>query len=63
MISPDEARTTIEMDDMYVVQPPHPWFRSLEWKEGTLPDGFQYTSDTNDRWLSVEELRKMSNEA
>lgn len=62
LISPDEARTTIEMDNMYVVQPPHPWFRSSEWKDGTLPDGFQYTSDTNDRWLSVEELRKMSDE-
>ena len=62
LISPDEARTTIEMDGMYVIQPPHPWFRGREWQEGMLPDGFQYTSDANESWLSVDELRKMSDQ-
>ena len=62
LISTDEARTAIEMNGMYVIQPPHPWFRGRDWDwdEGALPDGFQYTSDSNDEWLSVEELRRMS---
>ncbi len=24
-----------------------------------VPDGFSYTSDTNDLWLTVEDIRKM----
>jgi UDP-N-acetylglucosamine 4,6-dehydratase len=60
LISTDEARSTLEMDDMYLVQPPHPRFRSPDWRDGTLPEEFAYASNTNEWWLSVDELREMA---
>jgi len=60
LISEDEARHTVELDDMYIIQPLHPWWRVENWAAAKpLPEGFRYTSDTNTRWLSVEELRRM----
>lgn len=60
MVSEDEARHTLELDDMYVIQPAHPWWRSDYWATGrTLPEGFRYSSDTNSQWLSVDQLREM----
>ena len=59
MIHRDESRSTIELEDRFVVQPVgHLWFRHDWSQEGTLvPDGFKYTSNGNDRWLTDEEIR------
>jgi UDP-N-acetylglucosamine 4,6-dehydratase/5-epimerase len=60
MIAIDDARRTLRLDDRYVVQP-----TIAEWgyvpPEGgkPVPAGFAYRSDTNDQWLSVEEMRDM----
>ena len=35
------------------------WSRNGLIEGDHLPDGFRYTSDNNDIWLSVEELRQM----
>lgn len=60
LISEDEARHTIEFEDMFVIQPLHPWWRKMNWDEGRkLPDGFRYSSDLNPHRLSVEEMRSM----
>jgi UDP-N-acetylglucosamine 4,6-dehydratase len=60
LISEDEARHTVELDDMYIIQPIHPWWRVENWVGAKpLPEDFRYTSDTNTRWLSIEELRRM----
>jgi UDP-N-acetylglucosamine 4,6-dehydratase len=57
LLSEDEARTAIEMDDMYVVQPAHSWWRRENWSAGkSLPEGFRYASDTNPAWLTAEAL-------
>jgi UDP-N-acetylglucosamine 4,6-dehydratase len=57
LISEDEARHTLELDDMYVVQPAHPWWTRENWIEGrALPDGFRYSSDQNSVRLEAEEL-------
>ncbi len=59
LISEDEARSTIELETMYVVQPSvSPWF-GYEWeKEGRpLPDGFRYASNTNSDWLTMEQIK------
>lgn len=62
LLSEDEARQALEFDDMFVVQPSHPWFVS-DWVGGQpLPDGFRYGSDTNDDWLSVDDLRSLVEE-
>jgi len=63
LLSEDEARHTVEIDDMYIVQPAHPWWRQENWKQArTLPDGFCYTSDKNSRWLTGEELYELMHE-
>jgi len=64
LISADEARQAKEFDDMYVLQPAHPWWKTENWKGGkALPDSFRYASDTNTEWLSVEQLRRLVVEA
>jgi UDP-N-acetylglucosamine 4,6-dehydratase/5-epimerase len=63
MISEDEARVTLETGDKYVIQPNYSWWSTDNWSGGTpLPDGFQYTSDRNTQWMSVEELRQIVGE-
>ena len=59
LISEDEARQTLELDDMFVVQPAHPWWGDI-WKEGRrLPEGFCYSSDNNRELLDVDSLRAL----
>lgn len=61
LISEDEARTAVELDDMYVIQPATgPWFvRSWEEKGKPLPDGFHYASNENEHILSTDEIKQM----
>lgn len=60
LISEDEARHTVELDDMYIIQPAHPWWGAANWAgAASLPDGFRFASDSNTRWLSIEELRSL----
>jgi len=61
LISEDEARTTVELDDMYVVQPAAAlWFGHF-WEDigKSLPDGYHYASDNNSEWLTSQEIQKM----
>jgi UDP-N-acetylglucosamine 4,6-dehydratase len=59
LISEDEARTTLELDDMYVIQPAQgPWFvHSWEERGKPVPEGFHYVSNENGERLSVEEIQ------
>src|SRR5215468_5138081 len=60
LVSDDEARNTVETDEMFVIQPSHPWWKTENWVNGTrLPDGFRYSSDTNERWLTRNELEEL----
>jgi len=58
LISEDEARTVVELDDMFVVQPAEAlWFgRDWENKGKPIADEFRYASNTNTDWLSVEQI-------
>ncbi|MBZ5647603.1 MAG: UDP-N-acetylglucosamine 4,6-dehydratase (inverting) [Acidobacteriia bacterium] len=60
LVSEDEARHTVELDDMFVIKPNHPWWGQDNWAHGKkLPDGFRYTSDSNPRWLTDTELQSL----
>jgi len=60
LLSEDEARNTVELDDMYVIQPGHSWWKKANWVHGReLPQGFRYTSDNNEQWLSNEQLQEL----
>jgi len=61
LISEDESRSTVEMEDMYVVQPSvGSWF-GHDWQSDGhgLPAGFRFGSDNNPQWLSVDQIRDM----
>jgi UDP-N-acetylglucosamine 4,6-dehydratase len=61
LISEDESRSAVEMEDMFVVQPsPNAWF-GHDWQaEGNaLPAGFRFGSDNNPQWLSIDQIREM----
>jgi UDP-N-acetylglucosamine 4,6-dehydratase len=60
LISEDDARRAIELEDMYVVEPTGVLWFGHGWKErgSELPEGFVYASNTNERWLSIEELQE-----
>jgi UDP-N-acetylglucosamine 4,6-dehydratase len=60
LLSEDEAVNAVELDDMYVIQPAHPWWKKGNWVHGRLlPEGFRYTSDHNEEWLSHEQLQEL----
>lgn len=64
LVSADEARHTVAVDDMYVIKPEYPWWGDDAWQEGKpLPDGFTYSSANNDCWLTREQLQRMIEDA
>ncbi len=61
LLNEDEARNTVELDDMFVIQPPEAMWFGYAWSERgkPLPEGYQYVSNTNTEWLTVEQIRAM----
>lgn len=61
LIHEDEARYTVELDDMFVVQPSLALWFGQAWQDIglPLPDGFRYASDTNDQWLTIEQIQDL----
>ena len=60
LISEHEARHTVQLQDMFVVQPAHPWWLQENWVKGEpVQPGFSYKSDENTQWLTDDELRAM----
>ncbi|MBV9183529.1 MAG: UDP-N-acetylglucosamine 4,6-dehydratase (inverting) [Acidobacteria bacterium] len=60
LISEDEARNAVELAEMYIIQPSQPSYPVAEGENAShLPDGFCYTSDTNDEWLTVDTLHEL----
>jgi UDP-N-acetylglucosamine 4,6-dehydratase len=60
LVSLDEARHTLDAGDRYVIQPLHPWWSSDSWNDARpLPQGFEYTSDQNEQWLSADQLGEL----
>src|SRR5437899_1812795 len=64
LISEDEARNAVELDDMYVIEPINPSWQYTPPKTGRpLTDGFRYSSDSNGWWLGVDELKISAEES
>ena len=64
MIPRDDSRNALEFNDFYVIKPAFRFFNRRFCENGCKPveDGFEYSSGSNSRWLSVEELRVMIGE-
>jgi UDP-N-acetylglucosamine 4,6-dehydratase/5-epimerase len=64
LVSDDEARNTLEFEDMYVIRPSFRWWEEQRWSNGKpLQDGFRYASETNSEWLTPSELCSLVGES
>lgn len=61
LITEDEARHTMEGGDYYVIYP-----ETTSWgvtnsyvNNKYLPEGFRYSSNTNNQWMTIDELQKI----
>ncbi len=61
LVSEDEARHTLDLGDMFVVEPAGEWWFGHSWRDQgrPLPEGFRYASDNNTAWLSLDEIRAL----
>lgn len=61
MLSEDEARSAVDAGDCFVLLPNGRDHVRAYWESHgkSLPEGFSYASDTNDDWLSFEEIRAL----
>jgi UDP-N-acetylglucosamine 4,6-dehydratase len=63
LVTADDAWYTVEREDHYVIQPAAPWWDAEAFVRATggrrVDEGFVYSSDRNDRWLTPEELRAL----
>lgn len=57
MITKDDGRQTIELDDRYIIKPQFTFWKDAPYEEfnaSPVEDGFEYTSDNNPEWLDDE---------
>ena len=69
MCPADDAHNTLEFHDHYVIKPTINYVLNVDYAENNggergcpVPDGFAFSSGTNERFLSVDELRAMNQE-
>lgn len=61
MITEHNAPTTLDLPDRYIIEPEWSfWHRPAHKNDGhpLVRDNFEYTSDQNDEWMTVEALRE-----
>ena len=58
LISKDESREVKEYDDGYVILPQFLGERSMHKKTPSMVEGFEYSSDSNNKWMDDDTLRK-----
>jgi len=59
LLTEDEARHAFDAGDRFIIVPQRPSWRRTDPDGAALPEGFRYSSDDNDRWLTHEELAAM----
>jgi UDP-N-acetylglucosamine 4,6-dehydratase len=60
LVTSDESRHATMFDDHFAIFPSFPFWPANYRRGDELPPGFSYTSDKNDRWLTADEIRAMS---
>ena len=60
MITREDSLNTYEYDQHFIVYPNMKWWNSSKIQQGgrKVEQGFQYSSDSNNEWLSVNELKE-----
>ncbi|MEI7474088.1 MAG: UDP-N-acetylglucosamine 4,6-dehydratase (inverting) [bacterium] len=61
MITKEDSRNTIELKNHYIIKPDFGWWKNdFNDKIGTKVDeNFEYSSETNTEWLSIEQIQKL----
>lgn len=59
LLSEDESRHTVELSDMFVIEPEDGSWGFNHWKGPHPKDNWRYSSDTNTQWLTSEKLREL----
>ena len=66
MCPADDAHQTLAFDDHFVIKPAIEFFSAADYAKNRLgerglpvPDGYQYSSDTNDQWLEGDALHRV----
>jgi len=63
LLTEEESRTTIDYNMMYVIMPNRLWWKQKNYTDGKkLPENFQYSSNNNQKWMSVDDLRNITRE-
>ena len=66
MITDDDSRQTLELDDRYVIEPSFAWWQRDRYDAtGATPvvEGFRFASDNNSDWLDAARLKALIAEA
>lgn len=51
MITQDDAQRTYENKDYYIIYPEYDWIENRKFKGKKVKEGFNYSSDINEKWL------------
>lgn len=66
MVTEDDSRLTLELDDRYLIEPAFAWWQRGPYTSSgakPVPDGFRFASDTNTDWLNAARLQLLLAEA
>lgn len=62
LISVDDARTTLDLGNYYIIEPAFSWWNKENYSDRgarRVDESFVYSSDTNGNWLTRDEMIKM----
>ncbi|MBM4177329.1 UDP-N-acetylglucosamine 4,6-dehydratase (inverting) [Candidatus Gribaldobacteria bacterium] len=60
LLTKEEARHSKDMGDYFVIEPEFPFWTEDKINQGkSLPEGFIYSSESNDQWLTPDDLRQI----
>jgi UDP-N-acetylglucosamine 4,6-dehydratase/5-epimerase len=60
LFTEEDGRNALLYNGMFVIMPSYSWWERQNYKTGRrLQENYTYTSNSNDEWLSVEDLRKI----
>jgi UDP-N-acetylglucosamine 4,6-dehydratase len=60
LMSEDESRQAVELDEMFAIEPIEPsWPFPAAASGKRPPPGFRYASDSNGSWLSLDAMREL----
>ena len=66
LITVDDARNTIDLEDLYIIEPAFCFWARESWAgedAKSVPEGFQYCSNTNAEWLDRAGLARLLEES